>query len=129
MNFAQAFQRAQQEQINPNVPMVEVHEVKISGSAMLYELMTRNGYYLPDLKSRYCTQKTLLKIRDGEYWCLKQDMVMTRVCTRPPSVHVLIEKLHQYLEPHKLKTGISVTKENFPDKAWLIIAVATVSQG
>ena len=45
----------------------------------------------------------------------------------PPSVYVLIEKLHQYLEPHKLKTGISLTKENFPDKPWLIIAVATVS--
>jgi len=31
------------------------HEVKISGTAMLHELMTRNGFYLPNLKSRYCT--------------------------------------------------------------------------
>ena len=124
-----AFGQAPAQQIQADPPMVAVNEVKISGSAMLHELMTRNGFYLPCLRSRYCTQKTLLKISEGEYWCLKQDMVLTRVCTRPPSVHVLIEKLHQYLEPHKLKTGISVAKENFPDKPWLIIAVATVSQG
>ena len=129
----------QQQQINANLnpnpnqnqnnAQMFVHEVKISGTAMLYELMTRNGFFLPNLKSRYCTQKTLLKIRDGVYWCPRQDMVITRLCTRPPSVHVLIEKLHQYLQPHNLKTGISEEAENYPDKPWLITAVATVSQG
>jgi len=109
--------------------MVPVNDVKISGTAMLYELMTRNGFFLPNLKSRYVTQKTLLLIRDGKLWCLKQDQVLTRVCTRPPSVLVLVEKLHQYLAPHNLVTGISLERENFPDKPWLIIAVATVSAG
>jgi len=55
--------------------------------------------------------------------------VLTRVCTRPPSVLVLVEKLHQYLAPHNLVTGISLERENFPDKPWLVIAVATVSAG
>ena len=109
--------------------MVAANDVRISGTAMLYELMTRSGFYLPNLKSRYCTQKTLLKIRDGELWCLRQDHVLTRICTRPPSVNVLIEKLHAYLLPHKLTTGINVEKENFPDKPWLVIAVATASNG
>jgi len=44
-------------------------------------------------------------------------------------VFVLIEKLHGYLAPHKLSTGIDLTKENFPDKPWLIIAVSSVSGG
>ena len=51
--------------------MVPVNDVKIFGTAMLYELMTRNGFFLPNLKSRYVTQKTLLLIRDGKLWCLK----------------------------------------------------------
>ena len=53
--------------------MVPANEVRISGTAMLYELMTRNGFFLPDLKSRYCTQKTLLQIRDNKLWCLRQE--------------------------------------------------------
>ena len=55
--------------------------------------------------------------------------MLTRICTRPPSVNVLVEKLHKYLLPHKLNTGINIEKENFPDKQWLIIAVATSSAG
>ena len=44
-------------------------------------------------------------------------------------MNVLVEKLHKYLQPHNLRTGIDITKENFPDKPWLIIAVASVSSG
>lgn len=109
--------------------MVPVNDVKIAGTAMLHELMTRNGFYLPSPKSRYCTQKTLLRIREGELWCLKQEMVVTRICTRPPSVYVLVDKLHKYLAPHNLVTGINIEKENFPDKHWLIIAISSVSNG
>jgi len=54
-------------------------------------------------------------------------MVITRVCTRPPSVLVLVTKLHNYLAPHNLVTGISMEKENYPDKPWLIIAISSVS--
>jgi len=109
--------------------IVPVNDVKISGTAMLHELMTRNGFFLPNLKSRYCTQKTMLQIRDGHLWSLRQDQVVYRTCTRPPSVNVLVQKLHNYLAPHKLETGTVEKRENFPDKPWLIIAVATVSQG
>ena len=56
-------------------------------------------------------------------------MIVMRLCTRPPSVHVLIEKLHKYLAPHNLKTGITEEAENYPDKPWLIVAVSTVSLG
>ena len=33
--------------------MVPVNEVRISGTAMLYELMTRNGFFLQDLKRKH----------------------------------------------------------------------------
>ena len=96
---------------------------------MLHELMTRTGFYLPSIKCRYCTLKTLLKIREGQLWCLKQEHTVLRACTRPPSIRVLVEKLHSYLAPHNLKSGIDLDKENFPDKGWLIIAVASTSNG
>jgi len=41
---------------NQAVPRQEVlvpaNEVKINSTEMLHELMTRNGYYLPSIKSR-----------------------------------------------------------------------------
>ena len=91
--------------------------------------MTRTGFYLPSIKCRYCTLKTLLKIREGQLWGLKQEHTVLRACTRPPSIRVLVEKLHFYLAPHNLKSGIDLEKENFPDKGWLIIAVASTSNG
>jgi len=108
---------------------VAASEVRIMGSPMLHELMTRNGYFLPRLESRFCTQKMLLRIRDGEVWCPKQEQIVLRQCTRPPSVQVLVQKLQHYLQPHRLESGISLKKENFPDKNWLILAIATVSGG
>ena len=110
-------------------PTVPVNEIKINSTAMLHELMTRAGFFLPSIKCRFCTLKTLLKIREGELWGLRQDQVTTRLCTRPPSIRVLVKKLHGYLAPHNLQSGISLEKENYPDKPWLIIAVSTTSGG
>ena len=56
---------------NNNV-MVPINEVKINSTAMLHELMTRGGFFLPSIKCRFCTLKTLLKIREGEFWGLRQ---------------------------------------------------------
>ena len=69
--MVQSLQDAMAQQLNVGQVMVPVNEVKISGTTMLYELMTRNGFFLPSLKSRFVTQKTLLLIRDGKLWSLK----------------------------------------------------------
>jgi hypothetical protein len=41
----------------------------------------------------------------------------------------LIDKLHTYLAQLGKESGISVKKENFPDKPWLIRAIASLSDG
>jgi len=74
--------------------MVNANDVKINSTAMLHELMTRGGFFLPSIKCRYCTLKTLLKIRENEFWGLKQEHVLYRLCTRPPSIRILVDKLH-----------------------------------
>ena len=47
----------------------------------------------------------------------------------PPSKLVLINKLEQYLKNFDVKSGIDLEKGNFPDKEWLILAIATLSAG
>jgi hypothetical protein len=42
---------------------------------------------------------------------------------------VLVQKLISYLEKLNIPSGIDLVKQNFPDKNWLIVAIATVSAG
>jgi hypothetical protein len=59
----------------------------------LRDLMVRNGYYVPSLKSKYCTQKQLLAVKRGVLFGLKYKDVMLKEITHPPSKQVLLAKL------------------------------------
>jgi len=60
---------------------------------------------------------------------MEQSQVIYRVCVRPPSKEVLVKKLIGYLDVLKIPSGINTVKMNYPDKAWLVLAIATVSSG
>ena len=47
----------------------------------------------------------------------------------PPKVMVLVQKIENYLKPLGVGSGYDHTIENWPDKAFLILAVATLSDG
>ena len=56
---------------NPhNYPMVSLNDVKITGVKMLHELMTRIGFRLPNVNSRFVTLKMLLSIREHKTFAL-----------------------------------------------------------
>ena len=109
--------------------MIAMSEVRITSVAMLHEMMTRCGYSLPELNSRYISQKMLLGIREGKYYALKQKDVVWAECTRPPPIQTLVEKIHSYLQPLGISTGIDIAKKNFPDKAYCIRVIASLSKG
>jgi hypothetical protein len=41
----------------------------------------------------------------------------------------MVQKLEKYLHAINQKSGIELSRGNFPDKQWLILAVATLSKG
>ena len=41
----------------------------------------------------------------------------------------MVQKFEKYLAEKKQFSGIEVAKSNFPDKQWLVLAVATLSAG
>ena len=41
----------------------------------------------------------------------------------------MVQKLERYLSAMNVKSGIDMSKGNFPDKPWLILAVASLSKG
>ena len=58
---------------------------------------------------------------------IRQEQVVFRVCMNPPTKQILLQKLENYLKPLNIKSGIE--KDKHPDKFWLILAIATLSQG
>ena len=52
-----------------------------------------------------------------------------RICVAPPAKQVLLEKFHQYLAAINANSGVDKAKENYPDKDYLVLMIATLSQG
>ena len=84
---------------------------------------------MPEESSKYITEKQLQLIQHSKIFSLDQTQVIFRVCATPPNKLVLVQKLLQYLKQLNIEPGISLEKQNFPDKNWLILAIATVSNG
>jgi len=105
------------------------HLATLKNVAAYWELLTRNGRYLPEESSKYITEKQLLRIQQKQIFAMEQSQVVFRVCVKPPKKLVLVHKLLNYLKPLNIESGIDLDKKNFPDKQWLVLAIATVSQG
>ena len=58
----------------------------------MYELMIRDGYYLPDESSKFVNQKMLQKIREKKVFAIQQREVFFRICATPPSKSILVNK-------------------------------------
>ena len=94
-----------------------------------YEFVTRLGVLLPALSSRFMTVDNLRKIADKKILCIMQNQVVFRRCYAPPRVAVLVQKIENYCRPLGIDPGFDKTKENYPDKEYLILCVATLSDG
>ena len=77
-----------QQQIIGNA-QVRADEVRLASVKELRELMVRNGFYVPSLKSKYCSLKTLLSVKEGKIFGIKYSDVQFREITHPPNKKVL----------------------------------------
>ena len=85
------------QQLNQADAQVRAEDVKLASVKDLRDLMVRNGYYVPALKSKYCTLKTLLAVKRGVLFGLKYQDIMFREITHPPNKKVLLDKLTGYV--------------------------------
>lgn len=93
----QGFLPQQTANINNNNQMINANEISIGSVKNLRELMVRNDWFLPHLRTRYCTHKTLLAVKSGAIFGLKTHEVTTKECPKPPSKRVLVDKLEAYV--------------------------------
>ena len=97
--------------------------------AAFHELLTRNGMCCPNINSKFVNKESLSAMYMGKIFNMRQQDVVYRECVKPPSKLVLIQKFLKYLAATGTDSGILMKRENFPDKKWLILAIATLSKG
>ena len=103
--------------------------MKLKNLEAAYEFVTRLGILLPALSSRFMTVDNLRKIADKKILCIMQNQVVFRRCYSPPRVAILVQKVENYCKQLGIDTGFDKTKENYPDKEYLILCIATMSDG
>ncbi len=82
----------------------------------MHELMTREGFCLPDFNSKFINRETLTQIYNGTIFSMKTDQMTYRRCATPPTKIVMVQKLERYLNAINVKSGIELSKGNYPDK-------------
>jgi len=99
--------------------------------AAFHELMRREGWAVPAISSKFVNLETLTLMYTGKIYNLRQDDVCYRECVKPPSKLAMVQKFEQLLLSTNSgkKSGIIASKANYPDKEWLVKAVATLSNG
>ena len=75
--------------MNLNNSMINADAVRISSVKELWELMVRNDHYMPELKSKYCTMKTLLHVKEGKLFGMKHIAMKFKNIAQQPSKKVL----------------------------------------
>ena len=75
--------------------MVTKEEVdnKLRGLADFRKACLRNGFLVPDLKSRICTREFLQEVRAGQCFVPKIEGLKSGVCVEPPSNEVVRNEL------------------------------------
>jgi hypothetical protein len=110
-----------------NSKSIEATGANISRS-VLYEMLQRNGYYLPSKKSGFCSLNYLIGVRNKVIKTPMYFEVSLRPCPVPPKKEVLIQGMRQIEKQFSSNFGLP---ENgpFPDSSWLLAVLATYMPG
>jgi hypothetical protein len=68
-------------------------------------------------------------IRNKKIFAIMQRQVIFRICCSPPSKQTLVLKYESYVAAQNAETGFDHDRENYPDKDYLILLIATLSNG
>jgi len=99
--------------------------LKVRDKKDLYELASRNGFFLPSYKSRAVTEDYLIGILRNEIWCPRAADIRIVKCVKPPTVDVLLGKFREVtlLYGHD---KVYISDKRPPDAKWLVAVVGTL---
>jgi hypothetical protein len=95
------------------------------GKDETYEIMQRNGFYLPKKSSALCTLEYLRGVIMGSYQVPHQDEIRIKQCPQPPNMSVIIDKLVNAAETRGKDLGINLKRKNHPDQLWALHVLST----
>ena len=89
----------------------------------LYELLIRNGYYLPLFKSTAVSEAYLSGIMDGDIFCPLDSDIRIKNCFSQPTKKVMLSKLSEVAKKSKWNLGFS--DDAVPNKEWALRMLST----
>lgn len=114
--------------------MVAAHSVPVHkaldiarGKDEMFEVLQRNGKFMPKKTSALATNEYLRNVLLGTIWTPHQDAVRIKNCPQPPTMLVIVDKLIAAATLQNLDLGIIPKRKNHPDQGWALIVLATLS--
>ena len=102
-------------------------EIVVNSLAHFYDMMLRNGYYLPNLKSGFVTFDYLNKVRLGHVFCPKYATLKLRACPKPPEKKDIIFSLLEEAVKINEVIGFDLESKVQPNKDWLLATLSTLN--
>ena len=94
----------------------------------LYELLVRNGFYLPSKTCHWLTKKVMIGMVLGNTYCPSFNDIRPLPCPRPPVRLELIQEINKEIEKQMSATlKLQFTNSRMPDLQWLIFTLAALN--
>ena len=89
--------------------------------------MLRNNWYLPSLKTSFCTIAYMDDIRWGKnnIYCPKYTDVKVRPCPIKPLKDEIVAELDKVLKAKKKYIG-EINEKNMPNRQWMLDVISTL---
>jgi hypothetical protein len=96
-----------------------------SGKRHLFEILVRNGYFLPTLRSSIINFDYLAGVRQGTITVPRYHELKFRACFQPPHKQLLIDELLKVTWERGLEIGFDSGSKAVPNKEWLLFCLST----
>ena len=103
--------------------------------------MQRNGWVVPNIKSRICTIEFFEAVRKGLVYCPRYDQLIMKPCPDPPSktqaneelVRVINDGIHRLEDPNERKRFQNLVEQikvpGMVDLQWILLVLSTITEG
>ena len=105
---------------------LEEAKAKVPDKKALYEALLRNGYFMPPYSNRIITIQYMEKVKSGEVYVPKYDIVRLRPCPNPPVKKRVFDEILKEMTRVGLKFGLK--NEGYASTDWLLAILSTCNQ-
>ena len=105
--------------------MESLNPPQVSSLKQYHEILVRNGWMLPPLKSPFVTLEYLHGVRQQKYYCPRYEDVRLAPCPQPPQRTAILNAIVALLHRHDRPPLGDLTKY-MPETQWLLRVLSSL---